>query len=134
MLATPAFQQVVLDYPAGWGADPADAVTLDVVTTTSREVPLVILGVVERHTAEPLATLLRQEGMVVAVAVGERGCLRVATAVDPDVILIDPRLPRALVSLLRAHPLSRHAHIALSQALATPVRVGLANPSPLSVR
>jgi DNA-binding response OmpR family regulator len=96
-------------------------------TTTNRQVPLVLLGVVDRIAAEPLAKILRQEGMVVAVAQGERGCLRVATAIQPDITLLDPRLPRALVALLRAHPLSRHAHIARSQALMAAVHVALAD-------
>ena len=56
-------------------------------TTTNRQVPLVLLGVVDRIAAEPLAKILRQEGMVVAVAQGERGCLRVATAIQPDITL-----------------------------------------------
>jgi hypothetical protein len=97
-------------------------------------VPLVLLGVVDRLAVEPLATRLRQEGMVVAVALGERSCLRVASAVRPDVILMDPRLSRALVSLLRAHPLSRQAHIAYSQALATPVGAGVADQRLLMTR
>jgi hypothetical protein len=87
---------------------------------------------VDQLAVEPLATRLRQEGMVVAVALGERSCLRVAAAVNPDIILLDPRLPRALVSLLRAHPLSKQAHIAQSQALATPVCARVAD-QPFSV-
>jgi hypothetical protein len=43
-----------------------------------------------------------------------------AAALYPDIILLDPRLPRALLSLLRAHPFSKHAHISFSQRLAAP--------------
>jgi hypothetical protein len=43
-----------------------------------------------------------------------------ATALYPDIILLDPRLPRALLSLLRAHPLSKRAYISWSQRLAAP--------------
>jgi hypothetical protein len=40
-----------------------------------------------------------------------RGCLRVATSLGPDVIIIDPRMPRRLEQLLRAHPACRGASI-----------------------
>ena len=83
----------------------------------TRKVPLVLLGLTEQTAPEPLATRLRQEGMAVMFAHGERACLRVATAVSPDIILLDPRLPRALLSLLRAHPCSRNAQVSWSAAL-----------------
>jgi hypothetical protein len=86
-------------------------------TLPHRQVPLVLLGVTDRAALEPTATVLRREGMALAIAVGDRACLRVAAAVDPDIILLDPRLPRALLSLLRAHPLSKHADISWSSAL-----------------
>jgi hypothetical protein len=86
-------------------------------TAPTREIPLVLLGATDRAAFEPLATLIREEGMGLAFAVGDRGCLRVAAAVHPDIILLDPRLPRALLSLLRAHPLSKYAHISCSRAL-----------------
>ncbi len=86
-------------------------------TTPNREIPLVLLGVTETAAVESLAAVLRREGMALAFAVGERACLRVAAAVHPDIILLDPRLPRALLSLLRAHPLSKHAQISWSRAL-----------------
>jgi CheY-like chemotaxis protein len=72
---------------------------------TQRTVPLVVLGTVDRLAAQSLRALLEGEGASVAVAVGDRACLRSATALDPDIVLLDPRLPRALLSLLRAHPL-----------------------------
>lgn len=86
--------------------------------TPYRSVPLVLLGVSEPSMLEAVAARLKGEGMGLAVALGERGCLRVATAVGPDVILLDPRLSRGLLSLLRAHPESRHAQISWCQALA----------------
>lgn len=86
-------------------------------TTSNRAVPLVLLGVTDHAAVEPLATMLGREGMGVAVAQGDRACLRVASAVRPDIILLDPRLPRALLSLLRGHPLLRCAQISWSQAL-----------------
>ncbi len=87
-------------------------------TARNREVPLVLLGVTNPAVLQPMATLLRQEGMALAFAHGDRASLRVAVALSPDIILLDPRLPRALAGLLRAHPFSRHAHISWSAALA----------------
>jgi hypothetical protein len=84
-----------------------------------RTVPLVVIGVSLRADAEPLATRLREEGAIALVAQGERACLRVATALGPDQVLLDPRLSRPLLSLLRAHPLSRRAQICWSSALAS---------------
>jgi CheY-like chemotaxis protein len=89
-------------------------------TTPNRAVPLVLLGVTEPDAARPLANVLREEGMALAFALGDRACLRVAASICPDVILLDPRMPRGLLSLLRALPFSKTAHIAWSQVLAGP--------------
>ena len=40
-----------------------------------------------------------------------QSCLRVATSVGPDVIVVDRRFPRSLVGLLKAHPVSRVARL-----------------------
>ena len=87
-------------------------------TTQHRTIPLIVLGTTDRGSAERLAALLRGEDASVAIAVGERACLRVATALGPDVLLLDRRLPRSLLSLLRAHPLCRQAQVSWSDALA----------------
>ena len=87
---------------------------------TQRAVPLVLLGLTDATAWQQLASIVRAEGMGVALAHGERGCLRVAAAIGPDIILLDPRLPRALLSLLRAHPLAKHAQISWSEQLRTP--------------
>lgn len=92
-----------------------------------RVVPLVVIGAVKRAAAEPLAALMRSEGAIVLVAEGERACLRVASAVSPDVVLLDPRLSRGLVSLLRAHPFSRCAQVSNSQALGGVTSAATAN-------
>jgi hypothetical protein len=39
------------------------------------------------------------------------GCLRVATSVAPDLVLLDPEFPPRLEQLLGAHPTSAHATI-----------------------
>jgi len=96
--------------------------------TTHREIPLVLLGGTDPVALQLLARTMRQEGMGVAGALGDRACLRVASALRPDIILLDPRLPGALLNLLRAHPLSKSAQISWSEALAHPA--GIANQLP----
>jgi DNA-binding SARP family transcriptional activator len=92
-----------------------------------RATPLAVVCTPDAH-AEVLVDRLRQEGMVVCVTNDIHGCLRVATAVGPDVVLIDPRLPRRLEQLLRAHPASSSASIRwLSETTSTrPGRVEVA--------
>lgn len=89
-----------------------------------REVPLVLVAGTEPVALQSLARLMKREGMGVAGALGDRACLRVAAALSPDMILLDPRLPRTLLNLLRAHPLSKSAYIGWSEALARPAGVG----------
>jgi hypothetical protein len=86
--------------------------------THRRGVPLVMIGTSERAVAEPLAARMRDEGAVVLIAEGDRACLRVATAVSPDVVLLDPRLSSRLVRLLHAHPALSRAQISRSPTLA----------------
>ncbi|HYW90424.1 MAG TPA: BTAD domain-containing putative transcriptional regulator [Chloroflexota bacterium] len=75
-----------------------------------RVTPLAVVCTPDAH-AEELVERLRHEGMVVCLTNDFHGCLRVATSVGPDVILIDPRMPRRLEQLLRAHPTSGSASI-----------------------
>ncbi len=75
-----------------------------------RATPLAMVCTPDAH-AEDLVDRLRQEGMIVCVTNDFHGSLRVATSVGPDVVLIDPRLPRRLEQLLRAHPISSGASI-----------------------
>jgi CheY-like chemotaxis protein len=82
-----------------------------------RGVPLVVIGAVDRERAEDLAAVMRGEGAVVVITGSERACLRVATCVQPDIVLLDPRLSRGLLSLLRAHPNSNGAQISWSMSL-----------------
>lgn len=89
-------------------------------TKSNREIPLVLLGGTDPLALKSVARVMRQEGMGVAEALGDQACLRVATALSPDIILLDPRLSRSLLSLLQAHPLSKSAHIGWSKALAQP--------------
>jgi hypothetical protein len=68
-----------------------------------------------------VAHRLRNAGNVVYVAHSPEGCLRVATSVGPDVVLLDPAFPARLESLLRAHPVSARAQILHLEPSAVPV-------------
>lgn len=76
-----------------------------------RRVPLIVVATIASQQAEEVAAALRGDGNVVYVTHGAEGCLRVATSIGPDVVLLDPRLPARLEQLLRAHPVSAAAQI-----------------------
>ena len=77
----------------------------------NRTVPLIVIASLSSSFADEVATRLRREGNVVYVTHSAEGCLRVATSVMPDVVLIDPGLPPRLERLLREHPSSAAARI-----------------------
>jgi len=54
---------------------------------------------------------LRDKGAVVYATHGANGCLRVTTAVAPDAIYLDPRLPGRLLRQLQSHPSTARASI-----------------------
>jgi DNA-binding NarL/FixJ family response regulator len=76
-----------------------------------RSIPLIVVASASTAFAEEVAARLRREGNVVYVTHSAEGCLRVATSVMPDVVLLDPSLPPRLERLLRAHPSSASAQI-----------------------
>jgi len=79
--------------------------------TQHRPVPLILIASMSRQFAESVASQLRREGHVVYVAHTAEGCLRVATSVGPDMVLLDPAMPPRLERLLKAHPISAAAEI-----------------------
>ena len=96
-----------------------------------RVVRLVVVASGEPGVAECLAARLRQDGMVSYATHTLEGCLRVATAVGPDLVVLDPGLPRRLDALLKAHPTSARARIMrLSAETIARARSGVADPAP----
>jgi CheY-like chemotaxis protein len=73
--------------------------------------PFVLVASADAELADRLVEHVRRNGSVACAARSEAGCLRVATAVGPDVVLLDSRLPSRLEGLLRAHPVSGAANI-----------------------
>lgn len=76
-----------------------------------RERPLVVVLGLDQAQAEAEAERWRRLGAVVMRARDAGGCLRVATAVGPDRIVLDRRVPPSLIRLLNAHPVSATALI-----------------------
>jgi DNA-binding response OmpR family regulator len=74
--------------------------------------------------AEEVASRLRRAGNVVYVTHSVDGCLRVATSIGPDIVLLDPRMPQHLEDLLRAHPTSAQAQILHLSEVSAPRVVG----------
>ena len=85
-------------------------------TRAERRVPLIVVA--HQETAA-LVEWLRAEGAVVYQTRTPEGCLRVATAVRPDMIVLPRDFPRRLALLLRQHPTSAGAKIVWLQRPAT---------------
>jgi DNA-binding response OmpR family regulator len=74
-------------------------------------VPLVVIASSSAALAESVASELRREGSVVYVTHTAEGCLRVATAIAPDVVLLDATFPERVERLLKAHPMLADARV-----------------------
>jgi DNA-binding response OmpR family regulator len=77
----------------------------------SRRVPLIVVASARAGIAEQVVAGLRRDGAIAYATHSAEGCLRVATSISPDIILLDPALPARLERLLRAHPSSAHAQL-----------------------
>jgi CheY-like chemotaxis protein len=78
---------------------------------SKRSVPVIVVASPCAEKAEELARRLRQDGAVVLATHSASGCLRVATSVAPDVVLLDSGFPARLERLLKAHPTSARAQL-----------------------
>jgi hypothetical protein len=73
--------------------------------------PLIVVASAQAATADEITRRLRRGGNVAYATHSLEGCLRVATSVGPDIVLLDPALPDRLEHLLRAHPVSSRAQL-----------------------
>lgn len=81
----------------------ADAIAqLSVAFGRSR--PLVLVCSFDEELGQALLSDVRRLGMAACIARSASGCLRVATAIGPDLLLLDARFPVSLERLLRSHP------------------------------
>jgi len=78
---------------------------------SERHVPLIVIGSASSALADSVAVTLRREGSVVYVTHSPEGCLRVASSIAPDAVLLDQRFPSRIENLLKAHPMSARAQI-----------------------
>ena len=77
-----------------------------------RSNPLIVVASTSAALADRLAASLRRDGSTVYITHSAQGCLRVATSVGPDMVVLDPALATGRVEgLLRAHPSSAKARI-----------------------
>ena len=76
-----------------------------------RASPLVLVASSDTELVDRLCERMRHAGLVACRARSAAGCLRVATAVAPDIVLLDGGLSRKLEGMLRSHPASATAHI-----------------------
>jgi DNA-binding SARP family transcriptional activator len=105
--------------------DSVNGAAAPIDSSAARGEPPFALVCTPESNASDLVGRLRGEGMLVCVTNDVQSCLRVATSVRPDVVLIDPRLPRRLAQLLRAHPVSSHASIqCIGEAISTSSSAG----------
>jgi hypothetical protein len=81
---------------------------------------VVVLGLDQAQALDESARW-RVRGAVVMRATDAAGCLRVATSVRPDVIVLDRRVPASLLRLLKAHPVSASAETRWMPALSSGV-------------
>ena len=73
--------------------------------------PLVLVCTAHADLTTQLVTQMSEAGLVACVAHSAAGCLRVATAVGPDVVLVDASVPDRVISMLRTHPACRTARV-----------------------
>jgi DNA-binding response OmpR family regulator len=72
---------------------------------------VILVASARGNRADEIARRLRRDGVVVLAAHSFEGCLRVATSVGPDLVVLDTDLPSRLEKLLRAHPRSARARV-----------------------
>jgi hypothetical protein len=92
------------------------AITSLAVAGSHRSRPLVVVATPDPYLAQELIDRAHRSGLSACVARSATGCLRVATAVGPDLVLLDARLPRRLETMLRSHPATATAGLVRVEA------------------
>lgn len=103
--------RVLARQSTAWQPVPFDRGRASADAPGRRRRPLVLMASPDDRVIERVTERARQTGSVAYAARSAAGCLRVATAIGPDVVLLDPILPKSLESRLRAHPVSANARI-----------------------
>src|SRR5947209_14503989 len=94
---------------------------------TTRDQALVLVASTDSDLVDRVTESVRSTGAATCRAGSTAGCLRVATAVGPDVVLLDARFSPKLERLLRAHPATArsdivrlHEHVAQQHRMECP--------------
>lgn len=112
----------LLPHPLGHAhSRQAEIPPMSPVPSIGRATPLVVIGAADATFVGPLAEQIESAGSFVYVTHGPHACLRVATALGPDRVVLDPRLPRSLARLLRAHPRTEHAQVTWAEETQPPL-------------
>ena len=77
----------------------------------TRTCPLVLVATSDTELGEELAQRVQLAGFVACRARSAEGCLRVATSIAPDIVLLDTRLAGRLEHMLRAHPATARSRL-----------------------
>jgi CheY-like chemotaxis protein len=72
---------------------------------------LVLVASPNAALIDQISERVRKAGCVACCARSAAGCLRVATAVAPDVVLLDAAFPQAFERMLRSHPSTAAAEV-----------------------
>jgi len=100
-----------------------DKVFLDFAAGSDRARPLVLVCTADANLGRRLVAQMDEAGLVACVAHGEAGCLRVGTAVGPDLVLVDASVPDRVIDMLRSHPTCRTARVVRLPAGSVEVRL-----------
>jgi hypothetical protein len=100
-------------------------------TTAQRQMPLIVVA--GREGTAALVECLRAQGALVYLTHTPEGCLRVATSVRPDLLLLPRDFPHRVVRLLQQHPTSQGARIVWFQTLTADDSVLLAEEGAAAV-
>jgi hypothetical protein len=93
---------------------------------------MIIVASEQPGLADAVAKRLQHDGAIAYPTHSAGGCLRVATSVAPDIILLDPKLPSSLERLLHAHPVSAHARVLhLSETQLAVEQSAVEQPAPI---
>ena len=86
------------------GATGSRQVVADVGLVGRRARSIVLVASPDHALADRLVADVARSGAVACRARSAAGCLRVATAVGPDLVLLDASLSRRLEGMLQSHP------------------------------
>jgi CheY-like chemotaxis protein len=83
----------------------------DLRVVRGRSPRLVLVASPDAALIDQISERVRKAGDVACCARSAAGCLRVATAIAPDLVLLDAAFPHSLEGMLRSHPSTAAAQV-----------------------